>query len=63
VKTKLNTLTPKIASNEASLKQHSLRSEIELSNDTALTRMIKGGISASEVGKIADHTQPKTTYR
>lgn len=30
---------------------------------TAITRMVKGGISASEAGKIAGHTQPITTYR
>jgi integrase len=30
---------------------------------TAITRMIRGGISAAEVGKIAGHSQPNTTYR
>jgi len=30
---------------------------------TAITRMVRGGISASETGKIAGHTQPATTYR
>lgn len=30
---------------------------------TAITRMVRGGISASEAGKVAGHTQPGTTYR
>jgi integrase len=30
---------------------------------TAITRMVRGGISAPEAGKIAGHTQPITTYR
>ncbi len=30
---------------------------------TAITRMVKGGISASEAGKVAGHTQAQTTHR
>lgn len=30
---------------------------------TAITRMVKGGISSAEAGKVAGHTQPQTTYR
>lgn len=30
---------------------------------TAITRMVRGGISAAEAGKIAGHSQPTTTYR
>lgn len=30
---------------------------------TAITRMVRGGVSAAEAGKIAGHTQPVTTYR
>jgi integrase len=30
---------------------------------TAITRMVRGGISPSEAGKVAGHTQPTTTYR
>lgn len=30
---------------------------------TAITRLVRGGFSIGEAGKIAGHTQPQTTYR